>query len=92
MPVETILLVEDNPDDRDLTLRAFRKNNIANEIVVGGCGAQTWANAVDALREELTSARIAPDVLVQTEVRRADLARAADGLVDLLAWADPTRE
>jgi len=25
-----ILLVEDNPDDEALTLRAFRKNNIVN--------------------------------------------------------------
>ena len=29
-----ILVVEDNPDDVDLTLRAFRKSNIANEVVV----------------------------------------------------------
>lgn len=29
-----ILLVEDNPDDVDLTLRALRKNNITNEIKV----------------------------------------------------------
>ena len=29
---EFILLVEDNPDDEALTLRAFRKNNIKNEI------------------------------------------------------------
>jgi CheY-like chemotaxis protein len=29
-----ILLVEDNPDDVELTLRAFRKSNIANEVVV----------------------------------------------------------
>lgn len=29
-----ILLVEDNPDDVELTLRAFRKNNIQNEIIV----------------------------------------------------------
>lgn len=29
-----ILLVEDNPDDELLTLRALRKNNIANEVVV----------------------------------------------------------
>ncbi|HEY3327720.1 MAG TPA: response regulator [Novimethylophilus sp.] len=29
-----ILLVEDNPDDEALTLRAFKKNNIGNEIVV----------------------------------------------------------
>lgn len=29
-----ILLVEDNPDDEALTLRALRKNNVSNEIVV----------------------------------------------------------
>jgi CheY-like chemotaxis protein len=29
-----ILLVEDNPDDVELTLRAFRQSNIANEVVV----------------------------------------------------------
>ncbi|HAJ57462.1 MAG TPA: two-component system response regulator [Candidatus Omnitrophica bacterium] len=29
-----ILLVEDNLDDVELTLRAFKKNNIANEIIV----------------------------------------------------------
>jgi CheY-like chemotaxis protein len=34
MENRTILLIEDNPDDIELTLRAFRKNNIANEVVV----------------------------------------------------------
>lgn len=29
-----ILLVEDNPNDEALTLRAFKKNNILNEIIV----------------------------------------------------------
>mgnify|MGYP001608646021 CR=1 FL=1 len=29
-----ILLVEDNPDDVQLTLRALKKSNIANEVVV----------------------------------------------------------
>ena len=29
-----ILLVEDNPDDVELTLRAFRKNDFLNEIIV----------------------------------------------------------
>lgn len=31
---KVILLVEDNPDDVELTLRAMKKNNINNEIVV----------------------------------------------------------
>jgi two-component system response regulator len=35
-----ILLVEDNPDDIELTLRAFRKNNILNEIIIKRDGAE----------------------------------------------------
>ena len=35
-----ILLVEDNPDDVDLTLRAFRKANITNEVVVAKDGVE----------------------------------------------------
>jgi CheY-like chemotaxis protein len=35
-----ILLVEDNSDDEALTLRAFRKNNIRNEIVVARDGVE----------------------------------------------------
>lgn len=35
-----ILLVEDNPDDEALTLRAFKKNNIGNEIVVARDGVE----------------------------------------------------
>ncbi len=36
MPIthRTILLVEDNPDDEELTLRALSRNNISNEVVV----------------------------------------------------------
>ena len=35
-----ILLVEDNPTDAELTLRALRKNNLANHVVVVGDGAE----------------------------------------------------
>jgi CheY-like chemotaxis protein len=35
-----ILLVEDNPDDEALTLRALQKNNITNEVVVARDGVE----------------------------------------------------
>jgi two-component system response regulator len=35
----SILLVEDNPDDEELTLMAFKQSNIANQIVVERDGA-----------------------------------------------------
>ena len=40
MASSAILLVEDNPDDEALTLRAFRKNNITNEVVVAHDGVE----------------------------------------------------
>lgn len=35
-----ILLVEDNPDDEVLTVRALKRNNIANEVVVARNGVE----------------------------------------------------
>src|SRR5215204_2893476 len=35
-----ILLVEDNPDDELLTLRALRKNNVLNKVVVARDGVE----------------------------------------------------
>lgn len=40
MGQKLILLVEDNPDDEVLTLRALRKNNIANEVFVAHDGVE----------------------------------------------------
>ncbi len=37
---QIILLVEDNPDDIELTLRALKKNNILNEVVVANDGVE----------------------------------------------------
>ena len=40
METKTILLVEDNPDDEALTLRALKRNNILNEVIVARDGAE----------------------------------------------------
>ena len=40
MERKVILLVEDNPDDEALTLRAFKKSNIIIEVVVARDGAE----------------------------------------------------
>jgi len=40
MEDKMILLVEDNPDDEALTLRALKKNNIGNRVVVVRDGAE----------------------------------------------------
>jgi two-component system, response regulator len=40
MTLWPILLVEDNPDDEKLTLRALKKNQIQNEIIVARDGVE----------------------------------------------------
>lgn len=40
MEERVVLLVEDNPDDEALALRAFKNNNIKNEVVVVRDGAE----------------------------------------------------
>lgn len=62
-----ILLVEDNPDDEALTLRALRKNHIANAIDVVRDGAE----ALDYLFA--TGAYAARDAAVQPQVVLLDL-------------------
>ena len=40
MKTNAILLVEDNPDDEALTLRALKKNHIVNDVVVARDGVE----------------------------------------------------
>lgn len=42
-----ILLVEDNPDDEALTLRALKKHNILNEVTVARDGAEALSIIFD---------------------------------------------
>ncbi|MEW6324937.1 MAG: response regulator [Nitrospirota bacterium] len=62
-----ILLVEDNPDDEALTLRALKQNKIKNQVVVARDGAE----ALDYLFA--TGAHAGRDVTVQPEVVLLDL-------------------
>ncbi|MDE2480781.1 MAG: response regulator [bacterium] len=55
-----ILLVEDNPDDVELTRRAFAKNHIANEVMVLNDGAQ----AVEFLSGAVREGRALPQVIL----------------------------
>jgi CheY-like chemotaxis protein len=59
MKTKSILLVEDNPDDVQLTRHALQKNNITNEFVVASDGVE----AMDYLRRsEETPALILLDL------------------------------
>lgn len=55
MAVPLIVLIEDNPDDEALTLRALEKNRLANDIVVlrDGAEALDYLLAPDAVLPQL---------------------------------------
>ncbi len=64
---KVILLVEDNPDDEALTLRALRRNNILNEVVVARDGVE----ALDYLFG--TGSHAGRDTSIQPQVVLLDL-------------------
>ena len=67
MDSRIILLVEDNPDDVALTLRAFKKNHILNPVVVARDGVE----ALDYLHGN--GAHAGRDLSVQPVVMLLDL-------------------
>ena len=66
---KTILLVEDNPDDEALTLRALKMNNIFNEVTVARDGQE----ALDYFFGQGASERPAPTlVLLDLKLPKVD--------------------
>ncbi len=47
-PLRPIILVEDNPDDEKMTIRALRRGNVANEILVARNGAEALSIVLNA--------------------------------------------
>jgi two-component system response regulator len=64
MEEKVILLVEDNADDEVLTLRALKKNNIRNEVVVARDGSEAldylFATGIHAGRD----LRVMPQIIL----------------------------
>jgi CheY-like chemotaxis protein len=65
MKNKTILLVEDNPDDVQLTLRALKKSNIANDVTVARDG-------VEALEHLASSAPLPTVILLDLKLPQMD--------------------
>src|SRR6266704_1426951 len=68
MKQKTILLVEDNPDDTDLTLRALKKNKILNEVTVARDGVE----ALDYLFPTDGSVQLPALILLDLKLPRVD--------------------
>lgn len=82
---KVILLVEDNPDDEALTLRALQKNHIKNEVVVARDGVE----ALDYLFG--TGTYTGRDTRIQPQIVLLDLKLPRVGGLDVLRQirADP---
>lgn len=63
--VRSILLVEDNPDDERLTLRALRRGNLANPVVVA-------RNGEEALRQVFSPGPLPCVVLLDLKLPKVD--------------------
>jgi two-component system response regulator len=61
----TILLIEDNPDDIELTMLAFQKNQIVNDVLVARDGVE----AIETLHGEGSEARRAAIAVVLLDLK-----------------------
>jgi len=64
MDKSIIMVVEDNQDDLDLTLRAFAKNNIFNKIVIARDGVEALDYLFATGEHEGRDLRIMPEVIL----------------------------
>ncbi len=64
MQKNTIMVVEDNEDDLELTLRAFKKSNILNEIVVARDGVEALDYLFGTGVHEGRDLRCMPEVIL----------------------------
>jgi len=64
MEKKVILLVEDNPDDEELTMRALRKHNVANEVAVARDGAEALDYLLGTGQHEGRDGRELPQVIL----------------------------
>lgn len=70
---KTILLVEDDPDDETLTMRALQKNNLVNRIVVAHDGEEALDILFGPGRERSQTAVLTPAlVLLDIKLPKVD--------------------
>jgi two-component system response regulator len=69
---KSMLVVEDNPDDEALTLRALKKNAIQNEVVVARDGIEALAYLLGTPRPDRMLANLPAVVLLDLKLPRVD--------------------
>jgi two-component system, response regulator len=65
---KVILLVEDNPDDQELALRAFRHGSVANPVVVAHDGPAALQYLFETTHEVHAGARMPAVVLLDVKL------------------------